>query len=285
MCAAVVHLDLDGLRHIFRVRGWVYHGEHDPVFESGLRRALDAFAEAGVSATLFVIAEDLDDPRKRALIESAVRRGHEIASHSVTHERFARFAGDRKRREIFESRDKLAQKLGVHVEGFRAPDLSIDREGLELVAQAGYTYDTSLIAGARYAADTGIGPVPAGAYRPVAGSTLLELPLPPHGALPFPFHPSYALVLGAWYFRLGTARALNAPGPFVLLFHLIDFADPLPSALLSGAAQRLYTLSHRGGESKSERCRQMLEHVRSRFELTTTRAIVESQKPKVESHS
>jgi peptidoglycan/xylan/chitin deacetylase (PgdA/CDA1 family) len=282
--AAVVHLDLDGLRHIFRVRGWAYHLENDPVFESGLRRALDAFDEAGVSATLFVIAEDLDDLRKRILIESAVRRGHEIASHSVTHDRFARLTVERIRQEIFESRDRLAQRLGVHVEGFRAPDLSLDRQGLELVAQAGYTYDTSLVAGARYAAETGIGPVAAGVHRPIAGSPMLEVPLPPRGALPLPFHPSYALVLGAWYFRLGAARALAAPGPFVLLFHLIDFADPVPSALLSGAAQRLFTLSHREGESKSDHCRRMLGHVQSRYEVTTTRAIVESRKLKVESN-
>ncbi|MDQ3698046.1 MAG: polysaccharide deacetylase family protein [Gemmatimonadota bacterium] len=273
---AAVHIDLDGARHIFRLRGWRYDHDEDPVFDSGLRHALDLFDDAGITATLFVIAEDLEDARKRALVEEAVRRGHEIASHSLTHRRLAQLPRAEKAHEIGESRARLSRALGVPVDGFRAPDFSVDAECLELAAEAGYTYDTSLVGGARHAPETGLGTTRTGAHRPLATRALLELPLPPHAPLPFPFHPSYSLVLGTWYFGLGRAMAQSAPGPFVLLFHLIDFADPLPPALLSGAARHLYTLSYRSGPSKRAACRRMLGQVRGAFAVSSTRAIVDT---------
>ena len=60
----------------------------------------------------------------------------------------------------------------------------------------------------------------------------------------------------------------------MLLYHLIDFADPLPAASVRGWAQRLYTLSFLRGERKRDRCRRMLEAVQSAYHVTDTRAIV-----------
>lgn len=267
---AAIHLDLDGGKHIFRAHGWDYPAQDDPLFETGLRRALDFFERAGTRATLFVIAEDLDNPRKRELLRDAARRGHEIASHSLTHRKLTAIKRDEKRREIFESRERLMRELGVEVSGFRAPGFAIDRESFELIDEASYAYDSSLFPSAEFARRIGADQLSASPHRPVAGRQLLELPLPAYRPLPFPFHPCYSLMLGAWYFRLGLRRFGRVDAPLVALFHLTDFADPLPADRLPNLMARLYTLSHLNAETKLERCRQMLELVKRDYQLGAT---------------
>jgi len=262
---AVVHVDLDGAAEIYEAHGWRRNGGGDPLFESGMRHALDFFASYGVRATLFVIARQLDDPRKREWIREAVRQGHEIGSHTVTHRSLTRLEGAEKRREIFQSRDRLAADLGVEVRGFRAPQFHIDRESLELIAEAGYDYDSSLFPASR---------VQQKPYRPIPGRGLLELSLPSAAPLPFPFHPCYSLVLGIPYYRLAFHRFRMRRAPLVFLFHLTDFAEPLPEAHLNGWADRIYTLSHLSAESKRRRCGKMLDAVRKHFRITTTGELV-----------
>src|SRR4029453_11434420 len=100
-----------------------------------------------------------------------------------------------KHAEISESRERIACALGTGVRGFRAPGFHIDTECLEMIADAGYSYDSSLFSGKR------LGPRSQERPRLVAGKPLVELPLPSLRSLPF--HPSYSLVVGDWYFRAG----------------------------------------------------------------------------------
>lgn len=254
---AVVHLDLDGGAHVYRAHGWRYDSGDDPLFETGLRNALDFFDKAGVRATLFVIAEDLASPRKLSLLRDAVRRGHEVASHSVTHRLLTTLPREEKRREIGDSRARLSQSLGVEVSGFRAPGFAIDSEALNLIAEAGYRFDSSLFPGRASVADG-----------------LLELTMPAYRPLPFPFHPSYSLVLGTWYFRTGLRLARGTGAPLVLLFHLTDFADPLPDSLLPHRLARIYTLSHIDGAAKRSRCERMLQRAARDYEFVATNRLV-----------
>lgn len=263
-------MDLDGGAHVFRAHGWRYGASADTMFETGLRTALDFFAEAGVQATLFVIAEDLAEPRKLELLRDAVRRGHDIASHSVTHRKLPALERGEKWREIFESRERLAQSLGVDVKGFRAPGFAIDHESLQMVAEAGYQYDSSLFPATGLANRVGVVALSASPHRLFADGPLVELPMPAYRPLPFPFHPCYSLVLGAWYFRLGLRLFRRTRAPLVLLFHLTDFADPLPRASLPHRLARVYTLSHLSSEAKRQRCGLMLNIVAREYQLSPT---------------
>jgi peptidoglycan/xylan/chitin deacetylase (PgdA/CDA1 family) len=259
---AAVHLDLDGARHIYRAHGWRYDPADDPLFETGLRGGLDLLARNNVRATLFVVAEDVFDARKRALLREAVAAGHEIASHSLSHGRLTDLDAAGKRREIAESRTCLSTELGTNVRGFRAPGFHIDRECLELVNESGYAYDSSMLA-----ATTRVASQP---HRPLAGQPLYELPVPSAGPLSLPFHPSYSLVLGHWYFRAGLTDFRRRQSPLVLLFHLTDFADPLPRGRTRGLRQRLFTLSHLSATHKRERCTAILDLVRRHFTIAST---------------
>lgn len=252
---AVVHLDLDGARHIYALHGWHYPERHDLLFEAGLKRALELFRRAGIHATLFVIAEDLDDPRKRELLQKAVAQGHEIASHTVTHRRLGTLSTDEKRREIFESRERLAAGLNVEIRGFRAPGFDIDWESLDLIHAAGYAYDSSLFSG-----------------HPGVSSPILELALPFYRPLPFPFHPSYSLALGPWYFRMGLRRFRRTGAPLVMLFHLADL-EPLPHRSLRGWRAQIYARPHTDRESRMHACRTMLDLVCRQYRVVETREL------------
>lgn len=274
---AALHVDLDGGEDIFRVHGWRWTLEGDPLFRSGLEGALDFFDAEGVKATFFVIARDLEDPGKRDLLEEIVRRGHELGSHTISHRHLPKLAPDEKRREVALSRERIASELGAPVDGFRAPGFEIDRESLELVAEAGYRYDSSLFPTSDFARRVGLPEVP---DRPcqILGGELVELPMPGHAPLPVPFHPSYSLVLGTPYFRLGLSRFARRRVPMVMLFHLTDFAEPLPKHALPGFKARLFTISHRSRATKHARCADMLGAIRARFEIGPTAAMLAARR-------
>lgn len=269
---AAVHVDLDGAADVFRVHGWRWPaGAGDALFDRGVPALLDFLDANGVRATLFAVAGALDDRARRARLLDAVARGHEIASHSISHRPLPGLPDDQRRREIGGSRAKLEDALGVRVRGFRAPDFAIDARTLEQVAEAGYAFDSSLHAGAR--APRGGGAVPAEPHRPLAGSSLVELPMPRAG-LPLPFHPSYSLVLGDAWFRLGLRRAQGAGAPLILLFHLTDVGPPLPRQLVRRLRERFFTLSYLSQETKQRRCARMVARTRGAFVLADTEALL-----------
>lgn len=91
----------------------------DRIYRTSVPRILDLLDRVGIKATLFVIARDAE--REAALLRDAADRGHEIASHSVTHPiPFATLPPDMVARELRESRQRLEDVLGQPVVGFRA---------------------------------------------------------------------------------------------------------------------------------------------------------------------
>jgi hypothetical protein len=273
---AAIHVDLDGATDIFQSHGWAYDAADDPLFETGMEGFLELFAEARVHATLFVVARDVDNPAKRRLLERAAKLGHEIASHTVTHRHLPRLSSSDKRTEIFESKGMLEDAFGVRVHGFRAPGYLLDRESLELLAEAGYRYDSSAFATPAHAARLRL-PVSElmRPSRPLPGSDLIEWPMPDHRPSPLPFNPSYALLLGNWYFDWGLRRHKSRGIPLALLFHLIDAAGPLPTDRHIGVGSRVWTLSVLSAATKRRRVRSMLAAALSRYRLTTTLALVD----------
>jgi len=279
-CAAI-HVDLDGASQIFAHHGWPYDRADDPLFESGLRNLLAFLDGNGLHATLFVIASDLGSPAKARLLREAVAAGHEIASHSLTHPEFDRLDAAAKRAEIAGSKELLERELGVAVRGFRAPSYQIDREALEILSECGYRYDSSVFPDSRFARRLEVPTVFPFPHRPRLDSALLELPLPSHRPAPFPFHPSYSMLLGRGYFDWGLRRHLASGHPLVLLFHLVDFSDPLPDDALVGPKSRIFTLSQRSAHSKRRTCQHVVDRVREDYAVAPTRELLEryAQRP------
>ena len=96
-----------------------------------------------------------------------------------------------------------------------------------------------------------------------------------YGPGPFPFHPSYSLVLGRRYFRSRLKKFRKTGNPLVFLFHLTDVAEPLPAEWLPNFRARLMTLSHLSSETKIARCQDMLDEVSENYELTDTATLMD----------
>ncbi len=116
----------------------------DHSYRTAVPRFLDLFDRLGIRATLFVVARDAE--AQADLWREAQRRGHEIASHSVTHPiPFASLPSDVLARELTESRRRLENCIGRPVLGFRAPGWDVGRPTLTAIAAAGYRYDASVL--------------------------------------------------------------------------------------------------------------------------------------------
>jgi len=107
--------------------------------EEGTGPLLDLLRDAGVPATFFstgVVAE-----RHPRAIDAIVAAGHELGCHGHTHRRFTELSGDEAREEI----DRSAAVLRRHapVTSFRAPNLVFPDAYLALLAESGFTLDSS----------------------------------------------------------------------------------------------------------------------------------------------
>ena len=137
---------------------------------------IDLFAEAGVKATFFTLGwiARRNGPMMRRIAEA----GHEVASHGWDHRRVFTMTPDQFRDDLRRTRDLLEDRSGVAVTGYRAPSFSIDKRtpwAHEILAEQGYAYSSS-VAPVRHD-HYGWPKAPRFAFRPVAGSALIELPV------------------------------------------------------------------------------------------------------------
>ncbi|HEX8302489.1 XrtA system polysaccharide deacetylase [Sphingomonas sp.] len=153
--------DWDGLEH--RVEG-----NTDAV--------LALFGESSVKATFFTLGWVAK--RYPALIRRIADAGHEVASHGWDHKRVFMLSPEQFRADIDSAKKALEDASGAKVTGYRAPSFSIDTRtpwAHAVLAEQGYLYSSSIapIAHDHY----GWPDAPRGAFKPVEGSELIELPI------------------------------------------------------------------------------------------------------------
>ena len=92
-------------------------------------------------ATFFVlgwIAERLPH-----LVREIYSRGHEVASHGYCHNLCKECSPEDLREDLIHSKKLLEDIIGDHIDGYRAPSFSIDRDILKIIEECGYLYDSS----------------------------------------------------------------------------------------------------------------------------------------------
>ena len=139
-------------------------------------KVLDLFGETGVKATFFTLGWVAE--RNPALIRRIADEGHEVASHGWDHDRVFTMTADAFRADLRRARTALEDASGQSVIGYRAPSFSIDQRtpwAHQVLAEEGYAYSSSVapLVHDHY----GWADAPKYAYRPVAGSDLIELPI------------------------------------------------------------------------------------------------------------
>lgn len=137
---------------------------------------IDLFGRMEAKATFFTLGWVAE--RYPALIRRIVDAGHELASHGWDHVRVFTMTPEQFRGDLRRTREVLEDIGGQRVTGYRAPSFSIDRRtpwAHEILAEEGYSYSSSVapVVHDHY----GWPEAPRFAFRPVAGSPLIELPV------------------------------------------------------------------------------------------------------------
>jgi polysaccharide deacetylase family protein (PEP-CTERM system associated) len=144
--------------------------------EANTDAVLQLFDDGGVKATFFTLGWVAE--RYPALMRRIVEGGHEIASHGCNHDRVFAMTPQAFAADLARARKTIEDAAGVAVTGYRAPSFSIDARtpwAHEELAAAGYAYSSSVapVVHDHY----GWPDAPRFAFRPVAGSAMLELPV------------------------------------------------------------------------------------------------------------
>jgi len=143
------------------------------------RRLLEVLAEfPAARATFFVLGKFAE--KHPAVTRAIAEAGHEVASHGYGHVELFEIGRDAFAEDLKRSTEILAEAAGVRPTGYRAPDFSVVGESLwalEVLAEAGYTYDSSIfpIDRGRYGI-AGWPPVPA-RVELESGASILEVPV------------------------------------------------------------------------------------------------------------
>ena len=226
MTVHALTVDLEDWHQLFhrRLTGEVIRPT--PAVVSTTHRLLDILDEAGVRATFFVVGNVAEAYPE--LVRETAQRGHEIGSHTYSHELIFRMQPAAFKADMQRSLAGLQDITGQAVLGFRAPEFSVSHLQhwcFEILAELGFRYDSSVfpLSHARYG-------IPEAPHHPFAittpGGTIFEYPLATWDVGRFSLP-----VAGGSYFRLLPdrllQRAVNAldesERTAVLYFHPYEF--------------------------------------------------------------
>ena len=246
---ACIHVDIDSLWVLGRLRGFAGDVEPDPLFHGSVQHFLDLFDEHDTRATFFLTGRDAASRSNQSAIRAILEKEHEIANHSMTHPpNFNSLSREELRTEIEESTLAIEEAAGRAPAGFRAPTFNISGAILDLLEERGYAYDSSVLpapVSPFYAIYRVLAGKPPCAYGRLAHCSaplrpyhpdrerpwrrgeraVWEFPVSVMPILRLPFHASYVLTGGKWLFHLGL-RAYHMTGaPLIYLLHAKDLFD------------------------------------------------------------
>ena len=226
MTAHALTIDLEDWHQLFHRRLTGEEIRPTEAVVGSTHRLLDTLDEAGVRATFFVLGNVAEAYPE--LVREVARRGHELGSHTHSHELIFRTEPATFRADMERSLAGLQDLTGQPVLGFRAPEFSVGHLRhwcFEILAELGFRYDSSVfpLPHARY----GIPEAPSYPFAiATPGGEIQEYPLATWdvGRLRLP-------VAGGSYFRLLPGRLLrralddiDAGGrTAVLYFHPYEF--------------------------------------------------------------
>jgi peptidoglycan/xylan/chitin deacetylase (PgdA/CDA1 family) len=263
LCASI-SVDLDDLWAYQRTAGepaWERRGSY---LHIAVPRMLEAFDEAGCTATVFIVGADAARADAPKLLGPIAARGHEVGNHSYGHACWLhRCAPSVMRQELRRADEAIRAATGLAPVGFRGPGFVWSSALLEAVADRGYRFDAStlptfigplarrrLLRTARFTEvermlrkdlfgsfRDGLRPNRPYQWRLADGRRLLEIPVTTVPLARMPFHQSYIVFLAGrsrrlalGYFRAALAACrVGGVEPSILL-HPLDWlgGDEVP---------------------------------------------------------
>ena len=254
-----VNVDVDALRFYRAIWGLPAEpaGAPDPVWNLGVPRFLDLFAALSLRATFFVVASDLvpeedggaasasEVRRRLTLVEEMVAKGHEVASHSFSHDyALSRLPAPEIEADLARAASVLQEVAWRAPRGFRAPGYNLSPQLVDAIESSGALYSSSrfpsppyfaakwaamlkgALTGNRSASIAGELRAPLSPRRPYHHSNgLLELPMSVIGPLRLPAIGTFFTIYGERGLRLLSPSLAREPWLNIEL-HGIDLVDP-----------------------------------------------------------
>lgn len=111
-------------------------------FKKPLSTLLDLLDKHGIRVTFFILGWLAE--RFPETVKAISERGHEVASHGMSHRLNSQLSYEELHAELIESKQMLEKITGNLVLGYRAPSFTISDTLLKALHQADYLYDSSL---------------------------------------------------------------------------------------------------------------------------------------------
>jgi peptidoglycan/xylan/chitin deacetylase (PgdA/CDA1 family) len=108
----------------------------------GAPRLLELCSRYGIRSTWYVPGHTADTYPD--VVGEVARAGHEIGNHGYVHDDFGTLDADGARRVIRKANDALERVTGSRPRGIRITGFDFDQALLEVCAEEGFTYDSSL---------------------------------------------------------------------------------------------------------------------------------------------
>lgn len=238
--SAVLSVDLEWFSHTPAYRNADGSVPDADIGASAVDRLLETFDAHDATATFFTVADIAE--RDPALVARIAEAGHEVASHTSTHPHLSTLSRAERRRELVGSRATLEDAIGAPVTGFRAPSFDVTADHFDLLAAAGYEYDSSVVPcrsipgwyGGEWTARR---PCTADTLVDGAPASLLEVPVAVMPGVRLPLSGTWLRFFGVRYAELGMRLLARRGIVPVLYVHPWEFAD-LPA--VDGVPRRVY---------------------------------------------
>ncbi|MBK8011025.1 MAG: polysaccharide deacetylase family protein [Deltaproteobacteria bacterium] len=175
--------------------------------EANFRNLLDLFDEHGAKVTCFFLGWVAK--RFPNLLRDAAGRGHEIASHGLSHQLVYSMTPNDFFADISEAKSIIEDAVGKAVSGYRCPGFSVTEATpwfFDLIAKAGYSYDSSV-----FPAPRGHGGLANATHRRpyVVESSYGRIVEVPISVVPVPLLGRPMCFFGGGYLRLFPYRVIN----------------------------------------------------------------------------
>ncbi len=139
----ILGIDFEEWYHLELVKEFIPQEKHKPSVINGIEKILEWLQKNDTVATFFVVGELLE--QKNELLDMIIENGHEIAFHTMHHNRLDSIGF----KEKFLNEVNDFAKLTKHKsKGFRAPTFSLNQSSawaLDVLSDNGYVYDSSVV--------------------------------------------------------------------------------------------------------------------------------------------
>ncbi|MFB6150390.1 MAG: polysaccharide deacetylase family protein [Haloarculaceae archaeon] len=267
---AALSVDFEFFTHLPAYRGARGTTDATDLGVEGVERLCDAFESAGAAGTWFTVGDIAED--YPSVLGRVADGGHEIASHTHTHQHLSELDAPDRRFELVRSKERLEAATGADVDGFRAPSFDLADDHFAELADAGYEYDSSVVPcrsipgwyGGEF--DT-CRPSPATDVDPGAPPGFREVPVAVMPRLRLPLTGTWIRFFGVNYTLAGMYWLARRGVPPVLYVHPWELSD-LPA--VEGVPRRVY---FRTGSYMRRAVERILD---ADFEFVTVRSLAEN---------